>query len=590
MLNLNFDGLLLPPTDAGYAAARSNDSAPVTSTTRGDFDQHLKRASDSREPDQAADRPDSRPPGRSSSAETPARDAPNSDRSTSEESAKDTLSPDRTPDHRSESSSSRRASSPAPGREPTEHFKAAGTRDQQGAKATTVTPASEVALVEGVEHAEAIGAKRTGPKSATKTGRPHSRTTSNRGAGKEALSAEHETKKTAEANGEKAVHETGKRVEAEVLPVTFVRPTDKANEKAVAEIAIPAPVDTANLGASPVPPIALEDSPIAAKTVEASARTSASAEISPSKGRPELDSRDLGLKTTGKAPVVHGDAAPTEPLPADANGDSRSATRVGEAPSRKTRETDVLPTAGGAGSLAKSLAREVDLFAPPSATPAIESLSSEVLSSADQGPVTRGADSTPAAQAPAASSRPEPTTPNTTAASMVNPSVSSRPTWDHAVGQSRPNSAGLTEIERVRFIQRVARAFQLAPERGGTLKLRLSPPELGSLQLEIQVREGVLSARVGAETPAAKSLLLDSLPQLRERLAQQEIRVDRFEVDIRDPRGGGQQADFGGAQGREPTPRREPNGRRAEPSAMESNLAAPIPRSAAAAGRLNVIV
>jgi hypothetical protein len=46
-------------------------------------------------------------------------------------------------------------------------------------------------------------------------------------------------------------------------------------------------------------------------------------------------------------------------------------------------------------------------------------------------------------------------------------------------------------------------------------------------------------ARLETETAAAKSLLLDSLPALRERLSQHEVRIARFDVDLADHAGGG---------------------------------------------------
>ena len=54
------------------------------------------------------------------------------------------------------------------------------------------------------------------------------------------------------------------------------------------------------------------------------------------------------------------------------------------------------------------------------------------------------------------------------------------------------------------------------------------------MRLEITVRNGVLTARAETETPAARNLLLDNLPALRERLAQQDIKVQQFDVDLMD--------------------------------------------------------
>jgi len=91
----------------------------------------------------------------------------------------------------------------------------------------------------------------------------------------------------------------------------------------------------------------------------------------------------------------------------------------------------------------------------------------------------------------------------------------------------------LGPADTARFVGRVARAFHFAQERGGTLQLRLSPPELGSLRLALTVKDGVLSASLETETPAARRLLLDHLPALRDRLAEQNVRVERFDVEVR---------------------------------------------------------
>lgn len=92
----------------------------------------------------------------------------------------------------------------------------------------------------------------------------------------------------------------------------------------------------------------------------------------------------------------------------------------------------------------------------------------------------------------------------------------------------------ITSADQRRFVDRIAKAVHTAEGRGGTLRLRLSPPELGSLRLEVKLLNGVMSAKVEAETPLARSLLLDSLPVLRERLEEQGVRVEQFDVDLLD--------------------------------------------------------
>lgn len=96
------------------------------------------------------------------------------------------------------------------------------------------------------------------------------------------------------------------------------------------------------------------------------------------------------------------------------------------------------------------------------------------------------------------------------------------------------------QVDASRFVTRVSRAFQAAEQNGGTMRLRLSPPELGAMRIELTMQQGGLTAKVETETQTAKNILLDNLPVLRERLAAQEIRVDKFEVDVRQDNQSGQ--------------------------------------------------
>lgn len=96
-------------------------------------------------------------------------------------------------------------------------------------------------------------------------------------------------------------------------------------------------------------------------------------------------------------------------------------------------------------------------------------------------------------------------------------------------------------VDRAKFVQRVGGAIRSAQNRDGQIQLRLSPPELGTLRINIVLNEGVLTAHLETETTAARAVLLDNLPALRERLAEQEIRIDKFDVNVGQE--GQQQAD-----------------------------------------------
>jgi flagellar hook-length control protein FliK len=107
-------------------------------------------------------------------------------------------------------------------------------------------------------------------------------------------------------------------------------------------------------------------------------------------------------------------------------------------------------------------------------------------------------------------------------------------------GTNTANSNETPQIDPARFVGRVAKAFQTAQDRGGTLQLRLSPPELGSLKLQLTVKDGVMSASLETENHAARRVLLENLPALRDRLAEQNIRIERFDVDVRQENSSGQ--------------------------------------------------
>ena len=74
--------------------------------------------------------------------------------------------------------------------------------------------------------------------------------------------------------------------------------------------------------------------------------------------------------------------------------------------------------------------------------------------------------------------------------------------------------------------------FKRPTIKRGQIRLRLSPPELGSLKLELTVRDGVMTAHVQTETDTARTMLLDHLPALRERLAEHNVTIERFDVDL----------------------------------------------------------
>ena len=151
-------------------------------------------------------------------------------------------------------------------------------------------------------------------------------------------------------------------------------------------------------------------------------------------------------------------------------------------------------------------------------------------------------------------------------------------------------SAATSDADRLRFVQRVTRAFQAAGDNGGQVKLRLSPPELGSLQLNITMKDGTMTAHIQAETSSAQNLLLNNLPDLRERLAQQDIRIERFDVDLMDHSPGGMPQTPDQNQNANDSGRRPPPSSNSPATAATEAAAPLLAASYQGSGGLNVVI
>lgn len=87
-------------------------------------------------------------------------------------------------------------------------------------------------------------------------------------------------------------------------------------------------------------------------------------------------------------------------------------------------------------------------------------------------------------------------------------------------------------IDPRQVVHQVARSVQSAAEGGSpSLRVRLDPPELGPLQIDVSVTSAGVSARLEAESNATQRLLQDNLGQLREALAQQGVAIDKLTIE-----------------------------------------------------------
>jgi flagellar hook-length control protein FliK len=70
---------------------------------------------------------------------------------------------------------------------------------------------------------------------------------------------------------------------------------------------------------------------------------------------------------------------------------------------------------------------------------------------------------------------------------------------------------------------------QLLPN-GGSMQIRLDPPELGALQITVHMRDGMMTAEFAASNDQAASLLSHSLGDLKSQLETQGVSVEKLHV------------------------------------------------------------
>lgn len=87
------------------------------------------------------------------------------------------------------------------------------------------------------------------------------------------------------------------------------------------------------------------------------------------------------------------------------------------------------------------------------------------------------------------------------------------------------------------FDQVVARFSSSANGESSRMVLRLQPAELGSLKLELMVEGDRVRASLQAQTLQVQEVLERNLPQLRNALAEQGLKIDQFQVDVNQDQG-----------------------------------------------------
>ncbi|MHC4416011.1 MAG: flagellar hook-length control protein FliK [Planctomycetota bacterium] len=89
------------------------------------------------------------------------------------------------------------------------------------------------------------------------------------------------------------------------------------------------------------------------------------------------------------------------------------------------------------------------------------------------------------------------------------------------------------------FAARVLRGLgAMLKQRGGVMTMRLQPPDLGQLRVQMTIARGVVTAQFQPSTPEAQALLDRSLTVLRSALESHGLAVERLTVQTMPPGGG----------------------------------------------------
>lgn len=111
-------------------------------------------------------------------------------------------------------------------------------------------------------------------------------------------------------------------------------------------------------------------------------------------------------------------------------------------------------------------------------------------------------------------------------------------TANNATGKVMPTTpmvqlpSGQQVAEGQIFDQVVARFSSSFNGESKQMVLRMHPAELGSLKIELQVEGDRVRATLHAQTQQVQEVLERSLPQLRNALAEQGLKIDQFQVDV----------------------------------------------------------
>ncbi len=250
----------------------------------------------------------------------------------------------------------------------------------------------------------------------------------------------------------------------------------------------------------------------------------------------QVDSQGTADQT--QLPVAEKDAS------GDRSGDHREKwferdPQATESDSEAVHEQSVPPRLGDIQDRATATvpANEASLSPEAASQPAADNSTLATQSTAPvlTAPPTAIAPTAPNASAAIAAAKSERSTTAAIESTNLGPTTPTRTVGtkaakaDSTEGIDQPQ---VSQQERVRVIQRIARSFNRISAEGGTINLRLHPEHLGSVTVQVRMEGRSMAAKLSTETTAARDAIMADLPVLRQRLADQGFDVTKFQVEV----------------------------------------------------------
>jgi len=165
----------------------------------------------------------------------------------------------------------------------------------------------------------------------------------------------------------------------------------------------------------------------------------------------------------------------------------------------------------------------------------IESVSDSVVVSAPQSTLTPNplSLSIAAGIVPNATLNSNPSTPPSSGAVSVTNNISGSTSTAASRETTGSSRANLTPYQESKLVQRVLRGIEQLGNGGGQVRIRLHPPELGTLQMTLKFEATQVTAQFEVESRVARDALLSNSQVLKDRLKEQGLEVQKFEVEVR---------------------------------------------------------